>query len=135
MKQDFAEIYSKWEMSHDETNAIKKKTQIEETRTVSPTVSELRKMKVQDSLDLHMRKLEDAVVLTRSFIDLSWQKKLRKIRVITGKGLHSPDGEAILRPQIIEVIRNDSHVREFDANPPSSEGGSGAVVIILKENK
>lgn len=135
MKQDFADIYSKWESTHDETKAINKKTQAEETRYVSPTVSELRKMSVQDSLDLHQKTKDDAMVRTNSFIDLSFQKKLRKIRIVTGKGLHSPNGEAVLRPAVIEAVRANRNVREVDTNPPASEGGSGALIIILKENK
>ena len=56
---------------------------------------------------------------------------LRKISIITGKGLHSEDGVGVLRDAVIRVLDESGAVSEkFSA--PQSAGGSGALWIILK---
>jgi len=89
-------------------------------------------MNPQDELDLHGYKFEEAVTAATDFISSSFSRGLRKIRIITGKGLHSPGGKSIIRPEIVNAVRNHSAVREADFNPKAKDGGSGAVIIILK---
>lgn len=130
---DFAEIYRKWEDSHDEESAIEKRITLSEKQTKHiPTINELRRMKVQDELDLHNYLLEDAVKASRDFISQSIKRGLKKIRIVTGKGLHSPNGEAVIRPAVISVVKASKQIREYDLNPRPEDGGSGAMIIILK---
>lgn len=133
-KKSFADLYAQWESSHDESSAIEKrvKTGISKPQ-YEITITQLRNMKVQDELDLHNLLLEDAIVQTKAFLDSSWHKGFRKVRIITGKGLHSPNGESVIRPAIIGLVKNDSHVREADYSPKASDGGSGAIIVILKK--
>lgn len=132
-RNDFAELYRKWENTHDEESAISKRIYLsEKEKKHIPTKTELRKMKVQDELDLHNVVLDDALKETKRFIESSSKKGLRKIRIVTGKGLHSPNGEAVIRPAVIGAVKASSFVKEYDLNPKPEDGGSGAIVLILK---
>ena len=88
-------------------------------------------LEAQDELDLHEMLLDDAVVAARLFLDRCWGRGLRKVRIITGKGIHSKNGEAVIRPAVTEVCRNHPKVREVLV-PKAAEGGSGALTVILK---
>ena len=130
--KSFADIYSQWEKTHDEEREIAKRARTSEPRGESgPTINQIRRMEAQDELDLHEMLLDDALAATRSFLDLSWSKGLRKVRIITGKGLHSKKGEAVLRPEVIDVCRRHPRVREVTV-PKAAEGGSGALTVIFK---
>lgn len=131
---DFKDIYSQWESSHNEEKAIQKRMASSESEHPEEYVSinHLRKMNVQEELDLHGVKFEDSVHEATTFIDNCFAKGLKKIRIITGKGLHSPGGKSIIRPEIVNAVRNHSAVREADFNPKAKDGGSGAMIIILK---
>ena len=89
-------------------------------------------MKVQFVLDLHNYTLDEALKQLRTFISESIAFGYRKVRIVTGKGLHSPDGIAVLRPAVISALRSDKRIREIDTNPKPQDGGSGAIVIIFK---
>lgn len=136
MSQSFADIYSKWEATHDETSRIagkiKKEEQAEEKKN-ELTLAQARKINVQSELDLHNVKFEDAVLQTRSFIESCWHKGYRKVRIVTGKGLHSPGGKSIIRPAVIEEVYRSKHISEVDLNPKPVDGGSGAIIILLKQ--
>ena len=80
---------------------------------------------------IHEMLLDDALAATRSFLDSSYSKGLRKVRIITGKGIHSKNGEAVLRPAVTEVCKNHPKVREVTV-PKAVEGGSGALTVIFK---
>ena len=130
--QSFADIYSKWEQEHDEKGAINKKIRSSETESKQgPTISQVRSMKVQDELDLHEMILEDAIKAVNDFRDIRYKKGFRKVRIITGKGLHSDNGTSVLRPAVIQLVNNHPKVRETFV-PKASEGGSGALSVILK---
>ena len=132
-KSSFADIYEQWTKSHDESSAIDKryrKTAGTEN-TSKDSINEIRRMKAQDTLDLHSYTLEEAIVNTKSFLDSSKKKGLRKVLIITGKGLHSAGGEAVLRPTILNIANNHPNVREV-STPKAAEGGSGALMVILK---
>ncbi len=132
-KKGFAEIYEQWTASHDESSAIDKryKKTAGTAQSQKDSINEIRRMKAQDTLDLHNCTLDEAIAMTRSFLNSSKQKGLRKVLIITGKGIHSAGGEAVLRPTISNVVSNHSAVREV-STPKASEGGSGALSVILK---
>ena len=91
-------------------------------------------MNVQDELDMHGTRFEQAVSEAVQFIDSCVARKLQKVRIVTGKGLHSPSGQSVIRPEIIKAVKNHPAVREVDLNPKAKDGGSGAIIIILKSS-
>jgi DNA-nicking Smr family endonuclease len=135
MAGSFADIYSQWEKTHDEEREIRKRAAASvRTQEEGPSINRIRRMDAQDELDLHEMLLDDAILAARSFLDRSFARGLRKVRVITGKGIHSRNGEAVIRPAVTEVCRNHPKVREVLV-PKAAEGGSGALTVILKDNK
>ncbi len=59
----------------------------------------------EDELDLHNgRSSEECLREFEEFLLDCLKRNLRKIRVITGKGLHSPGGRAVLSPKIEKLI-------------------------------
>ena len=66
----------------------------------------------------------------RRFLSECSANGLRKISIITGKGLHSEDGVGVLRSTVQTVLDESGLVSE-KANAPISAGGSGALWIIL----
>ena len=134
-RTSFADIYSQWEKTHDEKHDIQRRAGASEhPADDGPSINQIRRMEAQDELDLHEMILDDAVAHTRAFLDNSYSKGLRKVRIITGKGIHSKNGEAVIRPAVTEVCRNHPKVREVLV-PKAAEGGSGALTVILKENR
>ncbi|MBQ2081211.1 MAG: Smr/MutS family protein, partial [Treponema sp.] len=112
--RSFADIYSQWEKTHDEDREIRKRANTSEGASSSgPTVNEICRMKAQDELDLHEMRLEEAAVRVREFLDSCYAKGMKKVRIVTGKGIHSKGGEAVLRPQVMEICRNHPKVREI----------------------
>lgn len=133
---DFADIYKQWTSSHDEDKALKKRLAGSERQGVEfVSINAIRRMKVQDELDLHGVRFEDAVSTAVSFVEDCYARGLLKIRIITGKGLHSPGGRSIIRPEIINSVRFHHCVRECVLNPKVEDGGSGAVILILKSKQ
>lgn len=133
----FADIYNQWMQTHDEDAAISKRLKDRSQNSSrgrnpdSPSINALRQMKPQDQLDLHNYKLEESFVAVKAFLDQSKARGLRKVLVITGKGIHSAGGEAVLRPAVSAAIANHPAVRET-FTPKAAEGGSGAIAVILK---
>ena len=133
----FADIYNQWMQTHDEDAAISKRLKDRSQNGFPgnssnvPSINALRQMKPQDQLDLHNYKLEESFVAVKAFLDQSKARGLRKVLVITGKGIHSAGGEAVLRPAVSAAIANHPAVRET-FTPKAAEGGSGAIAVILK---
>ena len=130
--KSFADIYSQWEKTHDEGREIARRARVSEAPGEDgPSINQIRRMSAQDELDLHEMLLDDALAVTRSFLDSSYAKGLRKVRIITGKGIHSKNGEAVLRPAVTDVCKSHPKVREVTV-PKAAEGGSGALTVIFK---
>ena len=98
------------------------------------------------SIDLHGYTLEDANKSIESFIIKSYQDKINKLIVVTGKGIHSQNEKdpyvskdlSILKYSVPEFISNNKNLMKIiyemkDAN--LEDGGSGAFYIFLKKNK
>ena len=95
------------------------------------TISKLRTMPPQATLDLHGDTVKEAEDEVRRFLSECVENRLRKISIITGKGLHSEDGVGVLRQTALRILDESGIVSEI-SSAPSSAGGSGALWIILK---
>jgi DNA-nicking Smr family endonuclease len=87
----------------------------------------------QETLDLHG---ETAVVAERktvSFIHMSGAEGLKTVRIITGKGLHSPGGRAVL-PDVVEsqlaVLKHDGVIFNY-VWEKKVKSKSGAVLVYF----
>ena len=98
------------------------------------------------SLDLHGKALDEANQIIEDFIKQSYQDKIRKLRIITGKGLHSNNEKdpyvsknlGILKYSIPEFLKNNPELMKIILKIKEADikdGGSGAFYIFLKKNK
>ncbi len=78
----------------------------------------------QDTLDLHEFTREEAALKVENFLKNAKEKKYGRIRIITGKGLHSAGGRGILK-EYIENILEHNGLKYSDAK--IADGGSGAI--------
>ena len=98
------------------------------------------------SIDLHGYTLEDANKSIESFIIKSYQDKINKLIVVTGKGLHSQNEKdpyvskdlSILKYSVPEFISNNKNLMKIIYEMKDAkieDGGGGAFYIFLKKNK
>ena len=98
------------------------------------------------SIDLHGYTLEEANKLVEKFILDSYEKKINKLIIVTGKGIHSHNEKdpyvskhlSILKYSVPEFISNNQNLMKIiheiqDAK--IEDGGAGAFYIFLKKNK
>ncbi|MBK5202034.1 MAG: Smr/MutS family protein, partial [Spirochaetaceae bacterium] len=131
-KWNFSDIYQAWSNSNEEDKAIaeaKKMKTKKDNKGIS--ISYLRSMSPQDELDLHGLVSDMAFIRTREFLERSRDNGLKKVSIITGKGLHSSDGIGILRDTALSAISLSGIVREA-YHPKACDGGSGAIWVIFK---
>ena len=128
-KKDWENFLSKKEKLHNKDIKIDKKI-IFKTR----------------SIDLHGYNLEEANKSIKDFIIKSYQEKINKLIVVTGKGIHSQNEKdpyvskdlSILKYSVPEFISNNKNLMKIiyemrDAK--IEDGGGGAFYIFLKKNK
>ena len=96
------------------------------------------------NIDLHGFTLEEANKSIERFINSSYENKVSKIIVVTGKGLHSDVEKnpyvskdlSILKYSVPEFIQNNSELMKKIIEIKDAkveEGGSGAFYIFLKK--
>jgi DNA-nicking Smr family endonuclease len=96
----------------------------------------LRKLKrvhwsIQDELDLHGARSDEARAMFSGFLAESLKRGLRCVRLIHGKGLRSAQGEPVLKRKVGRwLARRDDVLAFVQARP--EDGGGGAVVVLLK---
>ena len=128
-KKDWENFLSKKERLPDKDNKLTKKITFK-TR----------------SIDLHGYTLEDANKSIESFIIKSYQDKINKLIVVTGKGIHSQNEKdpyvskdlSILKYSVPEFISNNKNLMKIIYEMKDAkieDGGSGAFYIFLKKNK
>ncbi len=134
-QKPFASILSEYEGSDNKEKTfeeyIREKEESDDRKRSTLTISKLRTMPPQATLDLHGDTAREAEEEVRRFLSECSANGLRKISIITGKGLHSEDGVGVLRETVLKVLDDSALVSER-ANAPLSAGGSGALWIILK---
>ena len=98
------------------------------------------------SLDLHGKTLHEANIIIENFIKKSYEDKVHKLIVVTGKGLHSNNEKdpyvskelGILKYSIPEFVRGREDLMKIISNMSEAsikDGGTGAFYIFLKKNK
>ncbi len=90
----------------------------------------LRLKKADAAIDLHGMIQAQAETALGIFLEVSARKGLEKVLVITGKGIHS-EGEPILGKVARRVIESSPFAGRF-GTADSSEGGAGALYVVLK---
>lgn len=98
------------------------------------TISELRLMMPEATLDLHGMTSAEAESAIRRFIDDALDAGIGKVAIIHGKGLHSADGVGILRDVSIKTLNELSCCREMCAAKPAY-GGQGVLWVILRKKE
>ena len=103
------------------------------------------KVKKTKSLDLHGYGLDEANRVVENFIKKSYEEKISKLTIVTGKGLHSDNEKnpyvskdlGILKHSVPEFVKNNRELMKIisDIKEASiADGGSGAFYIYLKKN-
>ena len=98
------------------------------------------------SIDLHKYTLEEANKAILNFINKSYEDKINKLIVVTGKGLHSNNEKdpyvskdlSILKHSVPEFIKNDFEIMKKITEISEAkieDGGDGAFYIYLKRKK
>ena len=98
------------------------------------------------SIDLHGYSLDSANEIIKNFITKSYNDKVYKLIVVTGKGLHSGNDKdpyvskklGILKYSVPEYIKNNIELMNMINQIQIAEvedGGEGAFYIYLKKNK
>ena len=98
------------------------------------------------SIDLHGYSLEEANKSIEKFIVTSYQEKINKLIVVTGKGIHSQNEKdpyvskdlSILKYSVPEFISNNKNLMKIIYEMKDAkieDGGGGAFYIFLKKNK
>lgn len=113
----------------------------EEDATQRPTpVNRLRQLRrggirIDLQLDLHGLSKDEAIENLDRFVKGAYNRGQKGVLVITGKGNNSPS-EPVLKSAVSGWLRESGKtmVSEF-AQAPREMGGSGAIVVFLKEKK
>lgn len=90
--------------------------------------------KAQAELDLHGKTREAARPALERFILEARVQGHRCVRVITGRGLNSPDGVPVLRALVLEALTHGRLARQvlaFCSARPQA-GGAGALEVLLR---
>ena len=87
---------------------------------------------VQGSIDLHGMISQEAKSYIVDYIQECKKRHIRCIRIIHGKGIGSKNKEPVLRNKVKNWLAQKDEVIAY-AQAPNHDGGSGAVVVLLKE--
>lgn len=137
-EKEFSEIlseyYKKEESKKEKTfeEIMKEKGDKEKKKSLS--LSELIKMDPQSTLDLHGETQKEGEILINEFLLDAFNNGIRKLSIVTGKGLHSEGGNSVLKEMTETILSSNEVVLQF-SSAPINKGGSGAFWIILKEKK
>ena len=102
------------------------------------------KLHITKSLDLHGFTLDEANNKVESFINDCFDKKVSKVIIVTGKGLHSQNDKdpyiskkfGILKNSVPEFIKNNPNLLKIIKSITDAEiadGGSGALYVFFKK--
>ncbi len=111
----------------------------QEFRRESLPRNTLRKLRrgqfaIQSTLDVHGMRREEAHHATQRFLDDARTHDWRCVKIIHGKGLHSPQGIPVLKHRVDITLRHNNDVLAY-CSAPNWAGGHGATLVLLKRAK
>ena len=86
---------------------------------------------VEDNLDLHGMNRSEAAESVGLFLRRCTRRRVRCVRIVHGKGLGSRNREPVLKGKVRKWLALRDEVLAF-CQAPASEGGAGAVLVLLK---
>jgi len=89
---------------------------------------------VQVSLDLHGHTRDEARIALSTFLAECQASAQRCIRIVHGKGQHSPGREPVLKHLVLSWLSQRREVLAF-CQARTSDGGAGAVIVLLQAAK
>ncbi len=85
--------------------------------------------KVDEELDLHGEYVEQGIETLKEFLASARARGCKNARVITGKGLHSQTGEALLREAVINYL-TDRYIWKYEKSPIGPN--TGAIIVKIR---
>jgi len=85
---------------------------------------------VQDELDLHRMRVDEAEAALRIFLGEARRSQFPCVRLVHGKGLRSEFGP-VLKALVDRVLRHRGDVLAF-CSAPATQGGTGATLVLLR---
>lgn len=82
-------------------------------------------LEITDVLDLHTFPPSDVKHLVREYLDVAYDKGLRELRIIHGKGIGAQ------RRMVRAILERDPRVVAY-GDPPGEAGGWGATWVTLE---
>ncbi len=91
------------------------------------------KISIEDHLDLHGYRRDDARNILLDFLDHAQRSSYRLVRIVHGKGHHSGENTPILKAMVNKWLQNIPQVLAF-VSTRAEDGGTGAVYVLLKKS-
>ena len=89
---------------------------------------------IQDGLDLHGLNRNQAAAAVASFLRQCAARGLRCVRIVHGKGLGSHNREPVLKLKLRKWLPLRQEVLAY-CQAPATEGGSGALLVLLSSKR
>lgn len=86
---------------------------------------------IQDELDLHGLRVEEAHELLVSFLNQCVRRGMRCVRIVHGKGLRSKNREPVLKRKVAGWLMRRQEILAY-CQARQADGGGGAVMVLLK---
>ena len=84
-------------------------------------------------LDLHGFGVRDAIAATEAFLADAHRADVREVRIVYGKGRHSPGGRGVLREVIPRWLAHEGRRWITSAAPePDARGEDAAIRVVLR---
>ncbi|HIJ79152.1 MAG: Smr/MutS family protein [Desulfobulbaceae bacterium] len=129
--KNFATIFAKTIQTESLLKAIQEKNAAAGPKP--PAIASLKKWpSPQDELDLHGHTAAEAEAKTDFFISRAKNSRLKTIRIITGKGLHSPQGpvlQGVVEAKLLEFRAQKKIIAYRWEN--NAKQKSGALIVYL----
>lgn len=96
-----------------------------------------REYKPEAHIDLHGLNSEQAYRNLIAFFRTSYQRDLRSVLLVTGRGLNSANKQSVLRPMVQQWLTHEPFKRVVLAfcSAKQEDGGTGALYVLIRKRK